>query len=128
MSRNIDVFKPVRTKGGHKVKITAVDFRVGEETWPIRADVVVRYGETEELSFTAEGLYRSLKRPSRYDLENVPETKTFWINVYDEKEHRIHESEEDAVAGSFRGGSINKQDTTLFARVKVTVEEGEGLG
>ena len=124
MSQNIDVFKPVRTKGGHKAKITAVDFRVNEETWPIRADIVVRYGETEELSFTAEGLYRSLKRPSRYDLENVPETKTFWINVYGSGLACTHRTEQYAIEAI----DIEGDENEIFARVKVTVEEGEGLG
>ena len=125
MNRNIDVFKPVRTKSGRVARIISVE---PNDSWPIRAEVLGVDGDTIEHSYAKSGIYSVSGRPSDNDLENVPETKTFWINVYDEKEHQIHESEEDAVAGSFRGGSINKQDTTLFARVKVTAEEGEGLG
>lgn len=126
MSQNIDVFKPVRTKSGRVARIISVE---PNDSWPIRADVTDVDGDTIEHSYAKSGIYSVSGRPSDNDLENVPETKTFWVNVYERfSKNCIHKNEEDAVAGSFRGGSINKQDTTLFARVKVTVEEGEGLG
>ncbi len=98
MSQNIDVFKPVRTKAGRKATIYNVNFNPDDE-WPIKASVNNDDGGEGHYSYTREGIYKSTGEPSDDDMENVPETKTFWVNVYGSIHgHILHEDEQSAIA------------------------------
>ena len=115
MTKNIDVFAPVRTKDGREAIITKVRTDPNCE-WPIVAEV----GGSER-SFSPQGVYDVSMTPSDRDLENFEpvEPISFWLNVY-------------------RNGSIGCARKTkqhadritspgIFARVHITVNEGDGL-
>ena len=122
-------FEPVRLRNGGEVG--SLRIVLDGRMYCIRGKYK---GGNEEHSWTIDGrrYSYSVGDEDEFDLVNydpnaIPEPKTFWVNVYGSKyDHRIHDNEKDAIAGSKRIGT-GEQSPDLFARVKVTVEEGEGL-
>ena len=124
MSPNIDVFKPVRQKNGRSVTILSVAMDENS-AWPINALVEDKDGNANIHSFSSEGIYSSLMRPSVFDLENFepPVEHTFWANIYSAilvPDVYFHGDEEDAK-------DARRGQNGALACVKVTYTEGEGL-
>lgn len=77
----IDWNKPVRTKDGREVRVLCTD-RVTDSSYPVLALVKDGCGYEAAHSYTIEGKYRISGTESKNDLENVPEVKSIWVNVY----------------------------------------------
>lgn len=72
-----DFTKPIQTRGGEKVRILCTD---APGDYPI---VGLIGGNHVPETWTAKGYHLNWdETPHVMDLVNIPETKTFWLNVY----------------------------------------------
>ena len=76
----IDFTKPIKTVTGLKVRILATDAK--HNVYPIIGLVLHANGVESSETFTLNGKFRQLES-SDYDLVNVPEEITRYVNFYD---------------------------------------------
>ena len=112
----LDLSKPVQTRAGRTAKIFEV-INDGS-SWPIHG----AYQDSTSTWFSRQWRHSGSASygPSTdpYDLINVPETRTVWVNVY-----------KDGLGASFntKDSANNVACPDRIACIKVTYEVGEGL-
>lgn len=108
----LDLSKPVQTRDGQPVTI----FTTERPNSPY--PVVGMTNEGTILTYTAQGKSYSDSREHALDLMNVPERRTIWLNIYENRPPREYSSRDQA---NFFA------DPGRIACVEVTYTEGEGL-
>lgn len=76
---SIDLDKPLRQKVGLAVRIIARDLK---GNYPLAAAVTYPEGCEKLERYTFDGRYYHDSGPTKWDLENVPETHRIWLNIY----------------------------------------------
>lgn len=109
-----DLTKPVQTRNGRPARIVSTSLR---GPYPIAAIVSLEGGHEAVISLTPEGRFTVGDGECAFDLVNVPETHTFWLNIYENRMFR-HPS---------RGRANLLAEADRIACVEVTYTEGEGL-
>lgn len=107
----LDLTKPLQTRDGQPVTILTTER-------PDSLHPVV--GMTNAgliLTYTTQGKVYSCGREHELDLMNVPEKRTFWFNIYEDRQTR-HPNRDHADYYACYG---------RLACVEVTYTEGEGL-
>jgi len=118
-----DPTKPVRTRSGLKVRILCTDFHDGE--YCIVAIIYHKIGKETVKAFTANGYFLAEGPGHSFDLVNVPDTRSVWINV-NPSTHFCYPTREiaDRESAPFRLGLIEvtyageEIESCLFHKVK----------
>jgi hypothetical protein len=87
-----DPTKPVQTRDGRKVRIICTD---AKDCQPIIA-LITEKGCEMPRQYDLNGSFFYDGRECQTDLVNVPETKSFWSNVYDDGPRFPYHSREEA--------------------------------
>jgi hypothetical protein len=139
MTKTFDPTKPVRYVDGNGMtrpaRIISTDRKC--ELYPIIALVTMEDGYEMLFSFVDDG-WDEKDRPDRAArLENIPEKRKLWLNVYHDNVVFVHKSRECADRGATNGlGELFRRETAEHHRmqgnhriacVEVEFEEGEGL-
>ena len=110
-----DPSKAVRTRGNKRVRIIATD--INNDGWPIGALVTEDDGREVFYKYTVDGR-RTLSSIHSYDLINIPEKRTVWVNIYECGHCSYYSTSHRAFENAL---------SSRIACVKVEFEEGEGL-
>lgn len=111
----IDWTKPVQTVDGRQVNIWTTDAKC-YGCYTVVGEVKTSDGWSR-VSWTVNGKFNAIHH-SAYDLINIPQRHTYWLNVYKNAPSRIHESRDAADAAAWEH---------RIACIKIEYEEGEGL-
>ncbi len=115
MPEDFNPLAPVRLRNGRGVTLDKISMNDLLD-YPIHGKIT---GDNTPLTWTINGQKFNGGSEDSHDLVNTPPDKTVWVNIYyGTQVGRVHETERDAVMNAM---------SSLFARVKVVVEEGEGL-
>lgn len=114
-AKPFDPSKPVQTRDGKAARIIATD-KKGQ--FPIVALLTMPDGNEELFSVTRDGRSSTTMHLSSFDLINIPEKHTVWLNCYLGHCGDFYPTREAADLG---------RSSNRIACVKVEFEEGEGL-
>lgn len=109
----LDLTKPLQTRLGEKAELV-YDGLTGD--WPLAVVVHLHSGKIAVRTYTREGVFHD-DATSISNLVNVPETRTFWLNIYENRQ----------------SGHPNRRLADYYANpdriacIEVTYAEGEGL-
>lgn len=98
--------RPCRTRCGFDVRIFATNVR---SDYPISGAVLRPDGSEVHCNWTAEGKEQfGIDAPMIFDLVNVSDERSGWMNIYEDGTARLHHSREmaDQMAGMLRVACI----------------------
>jgi hypothetical protein len=130
-----DPTKPVQTRDGRKARIICTDYKNGQDSI-VAAITRSKCDEEMLLTYSSKGWYQ-FDEESQYDLVNIPEKITGYVNVYrgniPEKITGYVNVYRGNVTGHIQFSVVrpsavsadNEQMLHRIARVKVEFEEGQ---
>ena len=114
MRKRVDFSLPIRITNGRPARVICMD-REGDNPYHIVVLVKEKDGREVPVPCDSKGTLSSLFNGR---IENIPEKKDVWINIFSNKQEHVYLSREEA---DFQAVS------TREACVKVTYEVGEGV-
>ena len=94
----LDLTKPVRCYGKNAARILATNIKDAE--YPVVAVITTPTGREKVMQYTADGKFLAEGSYHAYNLENIPEKKVMYLNVYKSGHAYYFPTEQDALDAS----------------------------